>query len=148
MSLDVYLNLPGHITHGGNKIFIREKGAMQEISREEWNARHPEYDPVFCAAEYSDEVYTANITHNMGDMAGAVDLYRWLWHPDKSGVVTAKQLIEPLRNGLFRLIEERKSLLHLNPDNGWGNYNLLVEFTRKYLIACEDWPDATVSVSR
>jgi hypothetical protein len=34
----------------------------------------------------------------------------------------------------------------LNPSNGWGTYEGLVQFVTAYLAACVQFPDATVSV--
>jgi hypothetical protein len=94
------------------------------------------------------EYFEANITHNLGRMADAAGIYYHLWRPDEIGVTVASQLIEPLRNGLRTLESEPQRFKKLNPDNGWGTYDSLVRFVRKYLRACEDWPDATVLVSR
>lgn len=148
MSLDVYLKMPGVIVSGGDKIFIRRDGAMQEISRQEWDSLHPEIDPYTFTGGDSDCVYDANITHNLNTMADKAGLYECLWRPDEHGITKASQLIEPLRNGLIQLITNRKELLQYNPSNGWGNYELLVEFTMRYLAACEDYPEAKVSVWR
>lgn len=151
MSLDVYLTLPGaRVQSTGSGIFVRENGATVEITREEWNRRNPDQEPCYLTeqAGESDEVYSANITHNLNRMADAAGIYKELWRPDEIGVTKAGQLIKPLRAGLDRLRAQADHLRTFNPTNGWGNYEGLVEFTAKYLAACEANPDATVSVSR
>jgi hypothetical protein len=35
-----------------------------------------------------------------------------------------------------------------NPENGWGNYEVLVGFVSKYLDACYEYPDSDVEVWR
>lgn len=93
--------------------------------------------------------YSANITHNLGMMADEAGIYEALWRPEEIGLKTARELIEPLRAGLVRLLtEDREKFLQHSPKNGWGTYDGLVEFVSSYLRACEENPDATVSVSR
>ena len=103
---------------------------------------------VYLTATRPTEVYSANITHNLVDMAAAVDLYKPLWRPEEIGVTTAAQLIPLLRLGEMRLVNEEDRLLPLNPENGWGDYEGLLWFVRAYLDACEANPDATIRVSR
>ena len=148
MSLDVYLTMSGASKPAGSGIFVRKDGQTVEISREEWDRKFPGREPVIATAEESDEVYSANITHNLGRMAGAADIYEYLWRPDEIGVTHAKQLITPLRNGLARLKSEPAKFAPFNPSNGWGNYDGLVRFVEQYLAACEAHPEATVRVWR
>jgi hypothetical protein len=93
-------------------------------------------------------VFTANITHNMGRMAGEVDLYKPLWRPEEIPVEKAADLVPLLRRGLGRLIAEKDRLQEFNPENGWGDYDGLVRFTEEYLAACETHPDARVKTWR
>lgn len=152
MSLDVYLTSPDGATIPtyGHGIFIRENGAMREITREEWDARFPDREPVTVRYEsdYSDELYSRNITHNLGKMAEAAGIYQHLWRPEELGITTAAQLIEPLRAGLKRLEESPAEFKKHNPANGWGAYEGLVDFVREYLDACEKYPNAIVRASR
>ena len=136
MSLDVYLMVnptelavaADYLQDGG---FDRAAEYLRLISRSE-----------------SITLYDANITHNLGKMADAAGLYEALWRPDENGLTTAAQLIEPLRNGLNTLRKFPEQFSPLNPSNGWGNYDGLVEFVTKYLEACEKYPFAAVEVSR
>jgi hypothetical protein len=96
----------------------------------------------------NEEVYSANITHNLTTMAAEAGLYEYLWRPDESKVTKAYQLIMPLRGGLRTLEENPKRFKEFNPPNGWGNYDGLVEFTKNYLKVCEQYPDADVFVSK
>ena len=149
MSLDVYLELPGEpeMTGATERIFVRRDGANVEVTRAEWNEMHPDREPVTAVMEMdTSRVFEANITHNMSRMAGECGLYEPLWRPEEIGVTHAAQLIEPLRDGLAILNSDYERLLEFNPTNGWGSYELLVEFTANYLAACERWPEAEVSV--
>lgn len=149
MSLDVYLTMSNTVPRTGSGIFIRENGATKEVSVEEWNERFPERVPVVMVdRDETNEVYSANITHNLNTMAEAAGVYKHLWRPDEVGITKAAQLFTPLREGLKRLKANPSRFEALNPDNGWGDYSSLVEFVSGYLAACEMWPEADVRVSR
>jgi hypothetical protein len=147
MSLDVYLTLPG-ARPTGDRIFIRENGANREISRAEWDARFPDREPVVMTSVDSADVYSANITGNLSKMAAEAGLYQALWEPHLFGIFTAQQLITPLRDGLALLRRDPERFKPFNPENGWGNYEGLVQFIADYLAACEQHPTAKVSVWR
>lgn len=146
MSLDVYLVGAGS-RPAGSGIFIREDGETREISRADWDARFPDREPV--VADYqTEEVYSRNITHNLGAMAEAAGIYRHLWRPDEIEIFQAAQLVAPLSAGLAALTEDPDRFRALNPSNGWGTYEGLVTFVADYLAACCANPQATVKVSR
>lgn len=103
---------------------------------------------IYLEAVRPTEVYWANITHNLGTMAGEAGIYKHLWRPEEIGITKAHQLIEPLRAGLELLRSDRERFEKFNPENGWGSYDGLVRFVEKYLAACEENPDADVRASR
>lgn len=103
---------------------------------------------VYLEAKRPIEVFTANITHNVGRMAREAGIYEALWEPEEHGIEEAGQLIPILRAGIERLTADPDGFRKFNPENGWGSYEGLLEFTRRYLAACEDNPDATVRVWR
>ena len=151
MSLDVYLTMEDtHTLHLEPQIFIREDGQNKQITRAEWDERHPGREPVTFPARIDDSgiVYHANITHNLNTMAAHAGIYLHLWKPGKIGISQAKQLIEPLTLGLAVLKRNPDSFKVLNPSNGWGTYEGLIGFVEDYLSACKQYPQADVSVSR
>lgn len=151
MSLDVYLSVDSPQPRpAGSGIFVREAGQTKEISQEEWDARSPGREPVRVVThdEDSTEVYTANITHNLGRMAGEAGLYEHLWCPEELHYTHAHELIPGLQQGLARLQSDPDHFRQFNPRNGWGTYEGLVAFVRNYLRACETYPDAHIQVSR
>jgi len=103
---------------------------------------------VYLHAVRTTNVYDANITHNLGAMAKSAGIYQHLWRPDELGIRTADQLVEPLEAGLALLKTEPERFKGFNPPNGWGDYEGFVAWVEKYLTACRENPDATVSVSR
>jgi hypothetical protein len=95
-----------------------------------------------------DRVYDANITHNLGEMAEVAGIYMHLWRPEEIDITKAAQLIEPLREGLRQMKAEPEKFKRYDASNGWGLYIRFVPWIEKYLAACEEYPDASVSVSR
>lgn len=149
MSLDVYLTVEETRATESSGIFVRENGSTIEISEEEWRERNPGQVPVrLVSIKESNTVYSANITHNLGRMADAAGIYKHLWRPDEIGISKASQLIEPLRAGLELLRSDPKRFEQYNASNGWGLYKHFVPWVSSYLSACEEYPDADVSVSR
>jgi hypothetical protein len=103
---------------------------------------------VYLYKRQPTQVFWRNITHNLGKMAGEAGIYEALWRPDEIGITKAEQLIAPLSVGLDQLLERPEHFRALNPKNGWGDYEALVDMVRAYLEACKEKPDADVSVSR
>jgi hypothetical protein len=151
MSLDVYLTMEDapFIPQAAPRIFIREDGQNKEISRVEWDARFPGREPVTVMPRTdSTTVYSANITHNLNTMAGKAGLYGILWRPEECFLARAHQLSQPLRIGLYVLYHDRKYFEQFAPKNGWGTYTSLCRFVLAYAAACEQYPQAHVSVTR
>lgn len=103
---------------------------------------------VWLAGTIGKEVYSANITHNLSDMAEAAGIYMHLWRPEEIGATKARDLIEPLRVGLAQMKADPAKFEAYNAPNGWGLYKHFVPFVEAYLDACENSPDADVHVSR
>lgn len=103
---------------------------------------------VYLKAVRPTEVFSANITHNLGRMAREAGIYEALWRPDEIGITTAEQLIEPLTAGLALLKSDPPRFEAFNSPNGWGLYEHFVPFVEGYLEACKENPDAAVSVWR
>lgn len=99
-------------------------------------------------------VYSANITHNLGKMAsevkldGGLTLYDVLWRPDEHGMVFAKDISELLDEGFNILLSDPEKFKQYNPENGWGEYDGLVNFVYSYRNACWDTPNAELRISR
>jgi len=146
MSLDVYLTLAKPIKRK-SRIYVRKDGQNKEITREEWDLEHPNEEPYVVPESLDYEVFSANITHNLGRMASECPgLYEALWHPNENGYSTAEQLIPFLEEGLRILKSQPVFFEQFNPENGWGTYEGLVSFVEEYLAACKQYPEATVSI--
>ena len=103
---------------------------------------------VYLIDNHGAELYGANITHNLGSMADAAGIYQALWRPEEQGWTTARDLIPYLQAGLLLLNVAKHRFEKFNDPTGWGLYEHFVPFVTKYLAACEEYPDATVNVSR
>lgn len=148
MSLDVYLKGVQNL-QSRTVILVREDGAVRELTRAEWDTKYPDREPILVELPSdSEEVFSANITHNLGEMAEKAGIYEALWRPTENGLTHAKQLIEPLTLGLERLKSDPDYYKTFNPPNGWGNYDNLVGFVESYLEACTKYLDAEVSAWR
>lgn len=95
-----------------------------------------------------EEVYEANITHNLNKMADAAGIYEYLWRPDELGINCAALLIVPLMKGLEKLKADPEYYKTFDSPNGWGLYVHFVPFVERYLAACIENAAARISVSR
>ena len=103
---------------------------------------------VYLTRPGTEEVYSANITHNLGKMAQEAGIYEALWRPEEIGVTKAEQLIGPLTDGLAKMKADPKRFEAFNASNGWGLYEHFVPWIEKYLNACRESPEADVRASR
>lgn len=103
---------------------------------------------VYLTKVMSCQIFEANITHNLTEMAEEAGIYKHLWRPDEIGIEKAKMLTEPLEKGLKRLKSKPDYYKQWNPENGWGTYESLILFVEDYLKACIENPDAKIEISR
>jgi hypothetical protein len=149
MSLDVYLTGKEIKKRESSGIFIRDNGFLKEISMDEWLERNPGQTPIrLTEMADTNEIFSANVTHNLNEMAKEAGIYEYLWRPEEIGITKASQLIEPLRKGLELMESDPSRFEKLNPENGWGSYERFVPWIREYLNACIENPNAEVGVSR
>lgn len=104
--------------------------------------------PTCGRGKSEEEVFWANITHNLNTMAGEAGIYEHLWRPEEIGITTAAQLIEPLQTGIILMEREPERFIALEPSNKWGTYRDFIPWLKNYLEACEKHPTAFVQVSR
>ena len=93
------------------------------------------------------DVFTINITHNLQRMAMEANLYKYLWNPDDKPLI-ARDMIIPLEKGLEILKAAPDYFKQFNPENGFGNYEDLVNAVECYITACKAHPNAKVMVWR
>jgi len=113
------------------------------LSRKKWVS----FDEGKTHTEEIEEVYSANITHNLNRMAGEAGIYEALWHPEYKGYKYAKDIIEPIEKGLKDMKERPEFYNQFNAPNGWGMYEHFIPWIERYLDACKDNPNAVIKVS-
>jgi hypothetical protein len=94
----------------------------------------------------SEEVYSANITHNLGKMAEKVWIYKYLRRLPK-WVSKARQIIEPLEEWLKKLKKNPDYYSQFNAENWRWLYEHFVPFVENYLNACIKYPNADIIIS-
>jgi hypothetical protein len=114
------------------------------LIRERWVS----YDEGKTHTQENEEVYCANITQNLAEMAGEAGIYEALWRPEEIGKTKANEIVKLLKKGLARLKSKPKHFETFNSFNGWGIYEHFVPFVENYLEACKKYPDAVIEVSR
>lgn len=147
MSLDISLHIDGQEEEAGG-IYIRRNGRMEKISREEWDQMNPGREPVTVKPYTTDEVFSANITHNLGEMADRAGIYYALWRPEEREWKLAKDITPVLEEGLRLLKKYPEFFKEFDSENGWGIYEHFVPFVEEVLEACKKYPEARIEVSR
>ncbi|MBN2037450.1 MAG: hypothetical protein JW768_11965 [Chitinispirillaceae bacterium] len=90
------------------------------------------------------EVFFANITNNLGNMAAEAGIYEIVWMPEEHGIKNARQLIKPLRKAIAKMKKNPARFQKHNAPNGWGWYDHFVPWLEKFVAVCEQHPDAAV----
>ncbi len=98
--------------------------------------------------ESDQEVYWANITHNLNRMADEAGIYDCCWQPADHGITKAEQMISPLEAGIALMKSDRPRFEKFNAKNGWGTYDRFLPWLERYLEACRANPNAIVRASR
>lgn len=96
-----------------------------------------------------ESLYTANITHNLTEMANKAGIYKALWRPEEiEENLKAKDIIGLLEKGLLELKSNPDYFKQFNSPNKWGMYEHFVPFVEDYLNSCKEFPESIISVSR
>jgi hypothetical protein len=100
--------------------------------------------------ESGSESISFNITHNLAPMADKAGLYKPLWRPEENydKPVLAIDVYPAIVAGFNNLMFNPENYKNLNPENGWGDYNSLVDFTANVLAALRQYPLAVVEACR
>ena len=103
---------------------------------------------VYLEKRMPTRVYEGNVTHNLTQMADEAGIYQALWRPEEIECHIAEHLILILEAGLENLKSNPDYFKKYNPENGWGSYEVLINFVEEYLKACKENPDAKIRVWR
>ena len=94
------------------------------------------------------EAWEKNITHNLTEMADKAGLYKVMWRPEEIEVKNAKEAVPYLITGIKYMLDNKEALEKLNPENGWGSYEGLLNAATEYYQECKKRPSARIEVSR
>ncbi len=95
------------------------------------------------------DVFEANITHNLGQMASEAGIYYACWNPEKIlDDPCAKDIIPFLEKGIEKMESDPEYFRRFDAENGFGTYDDFLSWLKRYLDACRQYPDATIRVSR
>lgn len=120
MSLDVYLNRKRYLSYDEGKTYTED----------------------------NEQVYWANITHNLGKMAEEAGIYEACWRPEEIGATQAKDILPLLEKGYADLKARPEHFKQFDSPNGWGLYKHFLPWVENYLNACKQYPEATIWVGR
>tara|TARA_R110000782_G_scaffold30983_6_gene76815 strand:+ start:5024 stop:5446 length:423 start_codon:yes stop_codon:yes gene_type:complete len=129
---------------------------------------HVTYDNGKTLESKQEEVYNANITHNLGEMASEAGLYEALWRPhklkevysisendyiseynfEKSNPVIASEITLIIEKGLEDMKARPEHYKTFDSPNGWGIYDHFIPFIEKYLEALKEHPESIVECCR
>lgn len=149
MSLDISIKANVPVFKNGTGIFVRENGKTKELTAKEakergWDGINREY-----VSEYA---WTGNITHNLGKMASNVTpegkpytLYDLLWGGKYK---RCRDLISKLHECILYMLMNKEELKKYNPENEWGTYEQLLEFTKEFQMACIDNQDCEIEICK
>ena len=121
MSLDIYLY--------DNKTLTCECGKVHEIDTE-------------------NNVFDANITHNLHSMANEAGIGDHLWNPYEIDVQKASDLIEPLNKAIMDMEHRPLHYKKFDAYNGWGTYDDFLPWLKNLFEACKLYPNAIIIISK
>jgi hypothetical protein len=129
---------------------------------------HVSYDGGVIFEPRREEVYSANITHNLGDMADEAGIYEALWRPhrlkegynipeddydaeykyEEANPVKANEIISIIEKGLEDMKARPEHYEKFNSPNGWGMYKHFIPWIERYLEALKEYPESFVECDR
>lgn len=86
-----------------------------------------------------DTVFQADLTHNLRPMALACGIREILWASYGDSV---SEIIDTLNDGIHSLKKYPITYQRLNPANGWGSYDVLLEVAENLLEKCYQYQTA------
>jgi hypothetical protein len=129
---------------------------------------HVSYDGGKTLEEKKEDLYSSNITHNLGKMANKAGIYEALWRPyqlkegynipdgdhdaeykfEEANPVRAYEIIPVIEKGLEDMIARPAHYKTFDSPNGWGMYVHFVPFIEEYLEALKKYPESFVECDR
>lgn len=128
---------------------------------------HVTYDEGKTLEPKEEEIYSSNITHNLGKMASEAGIYEALWRPymlkpdykpcdnhedeytyEQAQTIYCDDIIPIIEIGLAKLKADPAHYRTFDSPNGWGIYDHFVPFVEEYLEALKENPNLIVRTDR
>ena len=88
------------------------------------------------------EIYDSNVTYNLADI-----YYKCIDGGFKSlNKMNCKNALPIITKAIENMLENEKEYRKLEPSNGWGTYDGLLQELRDLRNCCEDNPDGIIEV--
>lgn len=139
MSLDIYLTVPREKSRAEQAIDLLRANGFDDFA-DELYARHSEG----CGHQ---RVFSLCISSRLADIAKSAGIYAYLWNPESFGMSKARDMIDPLYNGI-EWLDIHQDAAYKAAKSCWGSPAVLKKILRAYIAACEEYPDADIEVSR
>lgn len=90
-------------------------------------------------------IYDGNVTYNLADMYyKALDKEKGF---KKLDGMSCKEVLPIINKAIEDMIDNKKEYEKLNPKNGWGSYDDLLELFRDIRNVCESNPDGIFEIN-
>ena len=100
---------------------------------------------IYIRAKREVDIYESNITYNLAPMYyKCVDKEKGM---EKLNGMTCKDALPILNNAINDLIDNQTEYEKLNPSNGWGSYEGLLEELKKMKECCEENKDGIFEIN-
>lgn len=91
------------------------------------------------------EIFSRNATHNLNKMWKKAGIYDEVYNSEGK---EAYKVVKALKVGLQKMVENPEEYQELAPSNGWGTYEGALSFLNDIIEACENNPNAEISISK
>lgn len=92
----------------------------------------------------SYQVWDGNFTSNLGSMAVALDISKYVYGSPETQGVKAKHFIIPIQAAVEELHDNGAKYKKYEANNGWGTVEQFQKFLSEYLEALKEYPGANV----
>jgi hypothetical protein len=90
------------------------------------------------------EIYETNVTYNLSKMYyKCIDKEKGFKYLHG---MSCKKALPIINEAIKDLVNNKKDYEELNPKNGWGSYEGLLQILREMRKVCEDYPDGDIEV--
>ena len=90
-------------------------------------------------------VFDTNMTHNVSVFWRTAGCYDAIYNSDG---MKASEVVPFLKRGYDTMVASPDTYRSMNPKNGWGNYDICIEWLGEIITACDQYPNSIISISK